>query len=48
MMEYEKVLSWHSLPKNQTLGGDKINKNVWCEPWNIVMKWHLQACPFVT
>jgi hypothetical protein len=31
MMEYEKVLSQHSLPKYQTLGGDKINKKVWCK-----------------
>jgi hypothetical protein len=43
-----KGLVMTPLTQIQTLGGDKINKKVWCEPWNIVMKWHLQACPFVT
>jgi hypothetical protein len=43
-----KGLVMTPLTQIQTLGGNKINKKVWCKAWNIVMKWYLQACLFVT
>jgi len=36
-----KGLVMTPLTQIQTLGGDKINKKVWCKPWNIVMKWDI-------